>query len=173
MIERKFSECIVTAKTVEAEDCVKTHVLRGFPHNLCPTSLFGGYKPLSTLVLLLFLAGCGSATPSGSQGFSWRWPWSPRTIREIQPSEVDSTVYLKGRVGDRVPLVNGQVYQLQDDTGTIWVLTDNPIRQNDPIRQSGEQISVKGRVHYESIPLGGQEYGEAYIEEQKRWREDS
>lgn len=72
-----------------------------------------------------------------------------------------ATVYVKGKVSDRVPLIDGLVYQLQDRTGKIWVLTQ---RTTQPV---GQQILIKGKVHYQSIPIAGQELGEAYIEEQQ------
>lgn len=116
---------------------------------------------------MLLGTGCDGnfSLPSGLPGLSWLE--GARSIQAIQQAAtIDSTVHLKGRVGDRVPLVGGQVYQLEDTTGTIWVITEQPIAQ------SGEQIEVKGWVRYQSIPLAGQEYGEPYIEEQERWRED-
>lgn len=72
-----------------------------------------------------------------------------------------ATVSLQGTVGDRVPLIEAQLYELQDDTGTIWVLT-----RRDSV-QSGQPILVKGQVRFQSIVLEGQEVGEAYIEEQQ------
>lgn len=74
----------------------------------------------------------------------------------------NSTVKLEGMVIDRVPLLNAEVYQLQDETGKIWILT--PYSNQEP----GERLLVKGKVRFESIPIAGQELGEAYIEEQNR-----
>jgi hypothetical protein len=111
---------------------------------------------LTIALLLIIGVGCGG-----------NWLGRARPIQDIrQSAAVDTTVYLKGQVSDRVPLVSGQVYQLQDETGTIWVLTEHPIPQ------SGQQLMVKGWVRYQSIPLAGQDYGETYIEEQERWRDD-
>lgn len=73
-----------------------------------------------------------------------------------------STVYLKGQVGDRVPLINAQVYQLQDSTGKIWVLTHKATPK------IGDRVYIKGQVRYEKIPFEGQDFGEAYIEEQQQ-----
>ena len=71
-------------------------------------------------------------------------------------------VYLQGKVVKQVPLVERQVYQLQDSTGIIWVLT------NQTNIQQGEQILVEGKLRYESIPLAGKDFGELYIEEQEQ-----
>ncbi len=79
-----------------------------------------------------------------------------------QRNWLTSTVYLKGQVSDRVPLINAQVYQLQDSTGKIWVLT------NKSTPKIGDRVYIKGQVRYEKIPISGQEFGEAYIEEQQQ-----
>jgi len=63
---------------------------------------------------------------------------------------------------DRVPLLNAEVYQLQDETGKIWILTTQSTQE------LGERLLVRGKVRFESIPIAGQELGEAYIEEQNR-----
>lgn len=76
----------------------------------------------------------------------------------------NSTVQLKGTVVDQAPLIEAQVYQLQDETGKIWILT------TDPSLQVGEKVLVKGKVEFQSIPIAGQDHGEAYIEEQQRER---
>lgn len=74
----------------------------------------------------------------------------------------NSVVELEGTVIDRVPLIESAVYQLQDETGKIWILT------TDPVINPGERLLVRGKVRYESIPIGDLELGEAYIEEEKR-----
>ncbi|MBF2003545.1 MAG: hypothetical protein IGS38_22835 [Synechococcales cyanobacterium M58_A2018_015] len=108
---------------------------------------------LSRLIVLLMLAGlvgCSRVTTVQSV-----------QARPQRPSFL-STVYLRGTVGDRVPLIGAQVYQLHDSTGSIWVLTTQP-----PLR-SGDPISIRGRIRYEEIPLAGQILQEVYIEEQQR-----
>ncbi|HEY9658084.1 MAG TPA: hypothetical protein V6C65_06505 [Allocoleopsis sp.] len=88
------------------------------------------------------------------------------TIEKIQQHPhrqwFNNQVQLRGKVVDRVPLINAGVYQLEDSTGKIWILTTNA---SPP---SGEQLRVRGTVRFESIPIEGLELGEAYIEEQHR-----
>jgi hypothetical protein len=88
------------------------------------------------------------------------------TVQDVQTHPhrnwLTSTVYLRGQVNDRVPLINAQVYQLQDSTGTIWVLTDKATPK------VGDRIYIKGQVQYEKIPIDGQDFGEAYIKEQEQ-----
>jgi len=119
-------------------------------------------------VILLGLSGCGISTVQDVQAHPHR-NW------------LTSTVQLQGTVGDRVPLIDAQVYQLQDPTGTIWVLT-----QRKDVR-SGTKILIKGQVRFQRTdlqqtsredkaladqPLRDQfsnekMLGEAYIEEQQ------
>lgn len=88
------------------------------------------------------------------------------TVRSVhdnpQRNWFNSTVKLEGRVIDRVPLLDAAVYQLQDETGKIWILTTQSSLK------PGERLLVKGKVRFESIPIAGQERGEAYIEEHNR-----
>lgn len=81
-----------------------------------------------------------------------------RSIEQVtQPDQVGQTVYLRGTVGDRVPLVNGQAYELIDATGTLWVVSDNRTVT------TGESMIVKGRVAYEATPEFGDGVGEIYL----------
>lgn len=73
------------------------------------------------------------------------------------------TVQLQGTVGDRAPLLQGQVYELQDETGKIWVLSP---RAN---LQTGTPVLIQGRVRYEAIEIEDQNLGEVYIEEQQQF----
>jgi hypothetical protein len=88
------------------------------------------------------------------------------TVKEIQTNPqrnwFNSTVYLRGQVSDRAPLINAQVYQLEDSTGKIWVLTDKTTPKK------GDSVYIRGTVRFEKIPMEGQDFGEAYIEEQEQ-----
>ncbi|HEY9639015.1 MAG TPA: hypothetical protein V6C57_00950 [Coleofasciculaceae cyanobacterium] len=103
------------------------------------------------MICLSGLAGCSAVT----------------TVKAVQENPHrnwwTATVQLQGIVGDRVPLIDAQVYQLRDATGTIWVLT-----QRQDVR-SGAKVLVKGQVHFQDIdiPGEGQDFGEPYIQEQQ------
>ncbi len=88
------------------------------------------------------------------------------TVQQVQAHPhrnwFTATVYLQGTVGDRAPLLQGQLYELQDPTGSIWVLSSNKTLK------TGDRIRVKGQVRYQAIDLAGQDQGEAYIEEQQQ-----
>jgi len=85
------------------------------------------------------------------------------SISDIQQKrQVDSEVYLRGKVENRAPFVGNAAYQLQDGTGTIWVLT------NQALPQLGDEVLLKGEVRYKSITLkelAGKDLGEVYVEE--------
>jgi hypothetical protein len=87
------------------------------------------------------------------------------TVKEVRANPhrnwFTDTVRLQGIVGDRAPLIDAQVYQLRDATGTIWVLTQ---RQD---VQTGTKVRVKGQVRFQDIQVEGQDLGEPYIQEQQ------
>lgn len=84
-------------------------------------------------------------------------------IRDINSKQDNNaTVYLQGKVAHRVPLLESQMYQLQDASGRIWVLTD----QKD--LQLNDEVMIKGNVRFQSIPLAGKDFGEVYVQEQQQ-----
>ena len=90
------------------------------------------------------------------------------TVQEVQSRSnhgwfrsIFNTVSLQGTVGDRVPLIEAQVYQLQDSTGKIWVLTA------DRALESGDQVRIKGKIRWIEISTAGDPPPEVYIEQQE------
>ncbi|MGP0129555.1 MAG: DNA-binding protein [cyanobacterium endosymbiont of Rhopalodia musculus] len=84
-------------------------------------------------------------------------------IQYQQPKEdhqtQETTYYIEGTVVDHAPFMDNGSYKLQDDTGTVWVLT------NGILPRRGDSITIKGRVEYQPISIGGQDLGESYIVE--------
>ncbi len=116
------------------------------------------FAPLSiraTFFILLGLSGCGKLQIS-----NLRLLPNLTSISEIKAKQEPATVSLQGKVINVVPLIQQQVYQLQDSTGTIWVLTD---RSNLRVK---DQVSVEGKTRYQSISIGGKDVGEVYVEEE-------
>ncbi len=107
------------------------------------------------LFMLANLASCGNATLSSMNAIGA----NITPIKELTPQQKNSTVYIQGKIEKHAPLLNKHVYQLNDSTGKILVLT------NQSGLRVGSQIVIKGQLRYRSIPLGGQELGEVYIEE--------
>lgn len=83
-------------------------------------------------------------------------------INQLQPQGQERPIVLKGRIGEQVPLLGAQVYQLQDDTGSVWVLTRQPLAKR------GDEVVIRGQVRYKSIPLAGKEQGSLYVEQQEQ-----
>ena len=79
-----------------------------------------------------------------------------------QPQRVERSISLTGSIIQQLAIVNGWLYQIDDGTGQIWVLT----RQVAP--GAGNQIHVKGVLHYEAIVISGADLGDYYLEEQER-----
>lgn len=88
------------------------------------------------------------------------------TVRDVQDHPqrnwLTATVRLQGTVAKQAPLLDAHLYQLQDATGTIWVLSQKP-----PL-PTGQQILIQGQVRYQPIEIGGQDLGDVYIEEQQQ-----
>ncbi len=85
----------------------------------------------------------------------------PSAIADIQamPFWFRLPVCIEGIVGDRAPIVDGQLYQLKDATGSMWIVSP------DTGLQLGQAIKIKGTLQFQSIVIEGQEQGELYIEQ--------
>ena len=79
-----------------------------------------------------------------------------------QPQQVERSVPLTGSVTQRLAILNGWLYQLDDGTGQVWVLT----QQTAPA--VGEQVYVNGILQYEPIVINGSDLGDYYLEEEQR-----
>ncbi len=102
-------------------------------------------------------------TPSGSQVPGLSLPKSTVKIGNLrQPQQVEQSVSLAGLVTQRLAIVNGWLYQIDDSTGKIWVLT----QQAAPA--VGQQVYVDGTLHYEAIPMNGADVGDYYLEEKQQ-----
>jgi hypothetical protein len=115
------------------------------------------------LGLLTALVSCGGqAVSESNETGATRGIVTPQAtlIQEVQKTtDRDSVVTVKGVVGDRVPILDGTVYEIQDATGKIWVLT-----QKQP-PNSGQEVVITGTLRFKSIPLNGQEAGSVYVEQ--------
>jgi len=118
------------------------------------------YRLGLVLFLVVGLCSCGNATQSGFNVGNFRVGSNVTAIRDIKPQQnQQATVYIQGKVERQVPLVKKWVYQIDDSTGKIWVVT------NQTKLAKGDQVVIKGKVRYQSIPLAGKEFGEVYVEE--------
>ncbi len=117
------------------------------------------------MVFLTLFTGCQS--PSGIQVPSpvRLLPKSTVKIDAIrQPQSVERSVALAGSVTQRLALLDGWLYQLDDGTGNVWILT-----QQAAPPKVGQQVYVDGVLRYEAIPINGADVGDYYLEE-KQWQ---
>jgi hypothetical protein len=129
------------------------HRIRLFSIRLSSIQLsrrFGCYPAVIALLLTAIATSLTSCTFASTAGDIRQHP---------RRNWFNSTVYLQGTVGDRVPLLSGQVYQLKDDTGEVWVLSDHKTLT------SGAKVRIKGRVYLEKIEAEGMDLSEAYVRE--------
>lgn len=114
-------------------------------------------------VLSLLLGGIIGCTPLNHLGLAQTpvTPINELTQHQQQPgdSQPEEAIYLQGTVVNNAPFMDNGSYQLQDATGTVWVLT------NGTLPKPGDEITIKGQIEYESISIGGQDLGELYIVE--------
>jgi hypothetical protein len=81
-----------------------------------------------------------------------------QSIRQ-HPLKTTVTIRIRGRILRQVPLVGSQAYELEDETGRIWVVTKQ-------VLTTGNVTTVQGVVRYHPISIAGQNLGEAYLESQ-------
>ncbi len=113
------------------------------------------------LLLPLTLSSCGSL-PQSIAGVMPLQP-APTAIADVQRNwQQYPTVTLGGNVGKHAPFLGSSAYQLEDSTGTIWVLTTHPLPP------SHTTVRIKAKPTFTSIPLAGKEQGEVYVEELER-----
>jgi hypothetical protein len=105
------------------------------------------------LLLLGTLIGCGSLSYLGLAVSS------VTPIKELQQQKTEATVNIKGKVKAQAPFLGSGSYQLQDETGSVWIFTKGSLP---PL---GSEVMVKGQLQYQSIPVETQEVGEFYLVE--------
>lgn len=111
--------------------------------------------------LVVGLWGCASNQPSKLNLPTLNIGANVTKIQGIKPVEgKETTVYIQGKVEKIAPLVKQKAYLVADATGKIWVVT------NQSNLKVGQDVVIKGKVKYKSIPLAGQEYGEVYLVEE-------
>ena len=116
---------------------------------MCALLFGGGLVSCSNVPLLGTPNGIGSA-----------YTGDITAISEIQSDQnAKDLVYLQGQVISQAPFLNSGAYQVQDTTGKIWVVS------NQDLPNVGDQVLISGQIQFQSIPIGGQEMGELYLQE--------
>lgn len=111
--------------------------------------------------LIALCVACQS--PSGTRIPAVSLPRSAVTIESLrQPQQVERSLPLAGSVTQRLAILNGWLYQLDDGTGQVWILS----QQAAP--SIGDHVYVNGILRYEAIVIHGADVGDYYLEETQR-----
>lgn len=107
---------------------------------------------IATVVLSFFgLTSCDITENSN--------PVSLTSIAELssQLTLPDETIYVEGKVIDRVPLLDRGAYELQDASGQVWVVTTNPLPER------GQTVTIEAKIQTKSISLHNESSVELYL----------
>ncbi len=80
-------------------------------------------------------------------------------IDALTDGQVDNTITISGKIAQKSAVLDGWLYQVQDETGSLWVLSDRDAPD------VGESVTVEGAVRYEPIVVGDLDVSEFYLEE--------
>ena len=105
-------------------------------------------KLLWPIAIPLLLVGCQGVLPKPSV-----------PIRSIQASQANAQVQVSGQVKSIAPMVGQTAYEVADETGSIWVVTQGAAPSQD------SQVTVSGTVRYLPIEVAGQDFGAVYLED--------
>jgi hypothetical protein len=123
-----------------------------FPLLLTPP--FSGRFHAAVVLLGLLLAGC-NPTPGTLSQFD---PSPATAIESLNRQKENSAVVVAGRVVTVAPLIGRVAYEVQDATGTIWVLAPQAPAAN-------SEVKVHGTLRFESVRIENQETSEVYIQQ--------
>ena len=81
------------------------------------------------------------------------------SIDGVFQKKAGKSVYLTGKVTHLAPFVDLAAYQIEDQTGNVWVVTS----ETPP--KVGKMVTIKGKIEYQSLPFDQQELGGFYLVE--------
>lgn len=122
-------------------------------------------KSLSLLSLSFFFWGITSCSYLIKLGFA-----SPEVteISEIQnQDQATETIKIEGIVKKIIPLIDRKGFEVKDQTGSIWVVTQGNIPK------IGDRISVEGRLKSQEFIIGEEHFKEFYLESMEEASTDS
>lgn len=109
-----------------------------------------GRKIFLPLFLGVWMVSCSPINPTG-------WAQDYLDIAKLEEISNQRTVNIQGIVVNVAPFLEGGAYQVQDQTGKVWVKTDGPLPKK------GTVLSVRAEVAYEPIFIGPEKLGESYL----------
>ena len=81
------------------------------------------------------------------------------SINAITDNQSKQSIYITGKVIKVAPLLGSNAYQVQDSTGSIWVVTTANLPS------VGQTILIKCQIQSQSLSLKNQELDELYLVE--------
>lgn len=90
-------------------------------------------------------------------------------------NQTETPLVLQGTITQVAPFLTGVAYELTDKTGKIWVVskgTNPEILTTSDLSANSETTVfwIIGTPQYQSIAVGGQDWGEVYLQEQSRFQ---
>ena len=85
-------------------------------------------------------------------------------IDSLSEDQLDDTITVSGEIAQKAAVLEGWIYQIKDDTGSLWILSDREVPD------VGEVVTVEGTVRYEPIMVDSIDASEFYIEEKAHQR---
>lgn len=138
---------------------------------MLPIPPTGSFSQIALIALIgVSIGGCGNSAPQAQapvQGISQAlsapdWLSSVKSIQQVTSQDNGDTTRVAGVVRQQVPLVEQWLYQIEDASGSLWVLTPSPPPS------VGSQVTLEAQIHYESVLMEGAEVGEHYAIEVER-----
>lgn len=112
-------------------------------------------NPLHCCLLSFFLVTATGCHPVNGD---YTTPVSP--IQQIKQEENLGQLFtIEGKIVKIVPLLNSQAYQIQDNSGSIWVVVGDKLQFN-----PGQTVKLQGILKYQNVTIEGEDWGEFYLE---------
>lgn len=86
-------------------------------------------------------------------------------IESIVSENANETITVAGQVAQRVAILEGWLYQIQDDTGSVWVLSEDTGPATSPAPTVGQVATVEGVIRYEDIMVDELDASDVYLEQ--------
>lgn len=125
----------------------------------------------SLITTTVFLLGCAGNTEVDTQnatsqgnipGAIAQLTRPPTNLQDLATVPLETVVQVEGEVQKQAPLLSQSLYQIADDTSTVWVIS------NDSAPEVGSTLQIQGVVRYEQILVSGSDLGEYYLQETAR-----
>jgi hypothetical protein len=84
---------------------------------------------------------------------------SVAAIASLSDQAPGSSIHINGKVSQSAPFLDGGAYEIQDSTGKIWVVTQQPLPK------AGTEVLILGELNFHDLRLGANDFGEVFVTE--------